>query len=556
MAFDSTLSSVRSFTSSCLSVVSGVFERHTWAALVLIALVYFPAAFDASRAKPLWHDELFTFYIAQAPSLHALWFDLRHFDLNPPLVYLVTRGSFRIFGINTLATRLPEILAFFVFLLCLFRFARQRLGVLFATFAVAAVLESDIFQLAVEARPYAATLAFLGLALVSWQIAVAQTPAPNRNPHPAKRSAAIAVLALSIACMLLSHIFSVVTMTVVLFAELWRARLRRRLDWPVTLALLAPFALTATYVPMLRNHGGASFPFAFQPTGETIFDFYIQAVARELIAICLSAFAVLLLLGPAHLRGGKPSGPRRWFFSAPEWVAIIWVIAIPLVLLGYLMYTHAAFFPRYGSVATLGVALLTAALLARWTLWRGLPDPSAALLGTIIFLAMSGLLDVIPRQIAAGNLIPTVANSQAHALPCEACQRTAALDPSLPLVDASGLTFIEMNHNESPATLQRVYFLTDPEASEQYAHANIFIHEPEVVRTLGLRGHTAQYDVFLRQHPHFFVFGRYDYPEDWLLRKLVADGANVRVLGRTADSYRDNELYEVWAPPPYPKTKP
>jgi len=37
--------------------------------------------------RQLWHDELFTYYIAQAPSLSRLWEEL-HLDLNPPMLYL------------------------------------------------------------------------------------------------------------------------------------------------------------------------------------------------------------------------------------------------------------------------------------------------------------------------------------------------------------------------------------------------------------------------------------------------------------------------------------
>ena len=51
-------------------------------------------------------------------------------------------------------------------------------------------------------------------------------------------------------------------------------------------------------VPMLRNHGSAIYPQAFQPTGETIFEFYIGLVERELIALLLTGLLVLLILGP------------------------------------------------------------------------------------------------------------------------------------------------------------------------------------------------------------------------------------------------------------------
>jgi hypothetical protein len=191
---------------------------------------------------------------------------------------------------------------------------------------------------------------------------------------------------------------------------------------------------------------------------------------------------------------------------------------------------------------------LSSALLGRWTMDGRRPDGRAALVGAGILLLMSGLWRAIPLQLRAGNFIPTIANSEPPLKPCQACLETAAIDVSIPLVDASGLTFLEMNHQETPATLARVYYLTDEAASTRYAHANIFEPMPQLVTDFNLRGHAVEYDDFVRQHPHFFVLGRYDYPEDWLLRKLTAEKANIRVVGHVEDGYRDTELYEVTMP--------
>jgi hypothetical protein len=36
-----------------------------------------------------------------------------------------------------------------------------------------------------------------------------------------------------------------------------------------------------------------------------------------------------------------------------------------------------------------------------------------------------------------------------------------------------------------------------------------------------------------------------DYPEDWLLRKLRADGDSLHDLGKFESTYKDADLYEV-----------
>jgi hypothetical protein len=536
------LNFIRSRAATLLSRLANLAERHPQIALLLLVVVYLPAAFEASRSAPLWHDELFTYYIAQSRTLGQMWSSLRAHDLNPPLMYLLTRWSFAAFGVNTLAARLPEIGGFLLWIVCTYQFVRRRMGVAFGVFAVMVLLEGDAFQFGVDARPYALVMGFLGLAMLGYHLAT-EASMPGRTQQ--RRVSGLCALAAGTLGMILSHMVALPAIGALAAAEMWRMRARRRVDWAVAIVLLSPLALLAVYLPMFRNHAASIFPPAFQPDGETIFDFYIASVSREMVALGLTALLVLALLGRVHLRGGVPARGPRWFFSGPEWMASIALLAAPLLLIAHMMATHEAFFPRYGIIATEGVIVATTALLARWTMDGGRPDGRAALLGAGVLLLMSGLWMAIPQELRAGNLIPTVRNSEPQLEPCEACRETAALDPTLPLVDASGLTFIEMNHRETPATLARLYYLTDPAASTEYAHASIFEPMAGIVRDFGLQGHAMAYPDFVRHHHRFFVLGRYAYAEDWLLRKLTADKANLRLVGSIADGYRDTELYEV-----------
>ncbi|MEO6924491.1 MAG: hypothetical protein ABI142_11750, partial [Bryocella sp.] len=60
-----------------------------------------------------------------------------------------------------------------------------------------------------------------------------------------------------------------------------------------------------------------------------------------------------------------------------------------------------------------------------------------------------------------------------------------------------------------------------------------------------IRANVAPYKEFIQHHPKFFVLGDYDYPEDWLLRKLLDDGATVQILGSTDTSFKSQVLYAV-----------
>lgn len=523
-----------------LATAAGWTEAHAWLPLLGLLALYAGAALAGSRVKPLWHDELFTYYLAQAPSARAMWSDVRSFDLNPPLAYLMTRWSFALFGVNTLATRLPEIVFFAVMMLGVFHFVRGRMGAVFGLFAAALLLLGKTFELSFEARPYTLLLGFLAAAMAAWQEAV----------DGRRRRLGLVLLGVASAGMLLSHIFAVPALFALIAAELWRSRLRGRADWPVLTALTAPLLITLLYLPMLRNHGGAIYPEAFQPTGETIFEFYIGLIERELIALLLASLLVLLALGPEALTSGDAGERGVWRFTQPEWVVIVALLCLPLALMLQLMVSHGAFFARYGAAGTVGVVCLTAALLGRWTSSSGVLDSRAALLGLVVVLAIS---DHTVDGVAAwlrGEVFRRPRNAEPVLAVCGACVLSAHAGPggsALPLVAASGLTFIELNHNEPVATAERTYYLTDPGASTTYAHADIFEHTPLLIDKFHLSGHAVNYYEFTRTHPHFFVLGKYDWPEDWLLRKLVDDGADVRVLGRTKDEYRDREIYEVSA---------
>lgn len=522
---------LRDLVAQFLLRVASNLEQHPRLACFALILVYVPAVLAASHDRPLNHDELFTLYISRAENLHDLFRDIRLIDLNPPLSYLLTRLSFHLIPAEALACRLPEILAFLVAMLALFTFVRRRMGTLFGLLAAALFFSSLAGEVAILARPYALLLACFMLALVHWQSAVSSR---------GRRAVTLLALALSVAAMLLSHVFALLAWSALAAAELARSMRRRRADLPVVFALTLPLVAGLSYLPLLQNHAASSFPPAFQPTGEDVFVFYFSHIDRELTTLWLTAVATLLLLGRRYLRGSS-----SFFFKGAEWTAIIAMFALPAVQIAILMHTHGAFFPRYGVLACLAAALLATSFLAWWTA----RDLRAALVASIIALLISGQVSL------ALDGLPILFNRRLlHASepviePCQVCAWADAIDPTLPIVDGSGLTFLEMDHRESAELLHRVFYLTDPAASRKFAHATIFEGMPLERQLFPIRSNVETYPNFLRQHPHFFVYGQYDYPEDWLLRKLQADGADLRVRGRVDAQYRDRELYEVTIPP-------
>ncbi len=190
-------------------------------------------------------------------------------------------------------------------------------------------------------------------------------------------------------------------------------------------------------------------------------------------------------------------------------------------------------------VANFAIAALTPVFLG----WFARESRSVAWITVLALFLWSFLAADIPIPLFHPSLLSLPIRKPGV---CEACALANRIAPALPFVDASGLTYIEMDNREDTGFLSRVYYLTDPSASVRYAHANIFEGMQVEKDAFPIRANVEQYSIFVRQHPTFLVFGTDNYPEDWLLRKLQADGAHLCLL-RTVDDpqFKDRQLWQV-----------
>ena len=288
-----------------------------------------------------------------------------------------------------------------------------------------------------------------------------------------------------------------------------------------------------TYLPQLRAHNEAIFPTAYQPGVGTLFRFYNTWLEADVRTVLLTGFVLLLLAGRRIFRGRLEP-----YLTLPEWVSVGFLFAIPLAVILLLIRSHSAFFVRYATAGNIGLCVIAAMFLASWTT----RDTRAALVCLSVAFAVSGQFGAAVRALRQK---PIFTHTEPKPATCQACRLSQTLDPTLPFVDASGLTFLEMDHREDPAMLRRVFYLTDPEASRRYAHASIFEGMQMEKDLFPIRANVSTYSAFIKTHPRFFVLGEYDFPEDWLLRKLDADGASLRLIGETEGSYKDKDLYYV-----------
>ena len=122
-------------------------------AALFTAGYFFDAMFRAAR-KLYWFDELFTLYMTRLPDLESLWRVLKQgVDFNPPMIYVATKLSNRVFGESHLSTRLPEVLGFWIFCLCLFVFVSRRSTALGGFLSMLFPMVTLAYWYAYEARP-------------------------------------------------------------------------------------------------------------------------------------------------------------------------------------------------------------------------------------------------------------------------------------------------------------------------------------------------------------------------------------------------------------------
>src|SRR5262249_55484211 len=120
--------------------------------------------------RPLWFDELFSYYIATLPRFSDVWsLLLSGQEPNPPAFYAIERFSLGVFGVNNVALRLPALLGCLVMSLALFSFVSHRLTPAYGLLAAVFPMITTAYYYAHEARAYGLELGFAALALVCWQ---------------------------------------------------------------------------------------------------------------------------------------------------------------------------------------------------------------------------------------------------------------------------------------------------------------------------------------------------------------------------------------------------
>jgi len=469
--------------------------------------------FWRAASRPFWYDELFSYYTSLSPSFERFIYCILHIDLHPPLQYFFIRLSVEIFGDTPFAVRLPFLLAFLVASLVAFRLVTERWGGALGLVTLGFFWSLSFSTYAVEARPYAILLAFFSLATLCWLRAAGQ-------PYWTRMHTG---LVLSLSAMVLTHCFSPTLALALMAGEAARTIVERKIDKRTWVALLAPLSLVAIYIPLVRNAQALAYPAAFHADPLMIPYFY-YAIAIPLLPVIGILFLLVLwaTIPSAKRTQTIPVSPKFH-----EMVFCVTALLSPALIICYTVWSGVPFWLRYGVGSTLPAAFLLTLVFS----WASRRNTAAALAMAVLILAL-----FVSRRAGTNNLMARFEN-------VNPAYRT--VHSQLPFVAASGLAFLELDHNESDQFTSRLFYLTDLESAIRYAHASIFEGCPVLKRTFPVRANVQAYNDFVMNHHQFLVLGTPKHPEDWLLEKLRDDGGRIELIMDGKFGYRDQKLFIV-----------
>jgi hypothetical protein len=314
--------------------------------IVLVSIVYFTDIFLKASHKCFWFDELFTVYLCRLPSFSSTWSAVMHgADFNAPLFYLLTRGAQRLFGEGLIVTRLPEMVGFWLFCICLFLFVSRQAGVVSGVIAGIFPFFTQAKYYAYEARAHGIILGFCGLALLCWQ----------RNAEGRARYWWLGGFGLSLLGALLTHIYGVYLLVPFAIVEIYNLIKRRRPNWGIIamMALALTLVTLTVYLPLLRVFR-TTMPASVSPA-------FYGSLERFLINVIGSATIILflfLLLSAANaLRRNQQAQPAE-AMPGREMVLAAGFACIPLAGLIGCRLTHGPFLDRYFLSSIAGYAIV------------------------------------------------------------------------------------------------------------------------------------------------------------------------------------------------------
>ena len=479
-------------------------ERHRWLLLAVFTAVYFVGTALRARSSPLWHDELYTMMLSRLDLRHMLAGIRDGIDTSPPFADMLVRAVNLLWGEGNIVSRIPAMIGFWAFCLCLFAFVRRRAEIGYAFSALLLPICTGAYMYAIQARCYGIILGLCGIAVLCWQ-----TAAEGR-----KRRLVLPVLALSLAAAMYSHYYGFLILVPLGGAELWRDARRRMVDWPIWGALVAGGLIGAVLCfPLLegtrrfRGH-----PWAV-PELHALLDFYPSEMTAM---VTVAVLFLMLLAGWWLIRRTHTLGDADVMHDIPGYEIVMAALFLALPVLGFAaaeLVTHM-FSARYFIWAITGIVLLSVFMIAVWS--RG-----SRTVGILLLAATA-----LPAAFEMAHHLPNTPVIDSQPLLRQALEQG-------PVVMDEGIQFFEQWYYLPPDLKSRVSYVADPESDARWTqHDTIDVGMLELRKWFGMP--ILYYNEVAVPGTSFRIYHEGSGPT-WLPNRLLSDGARIEMLATSGD---------------------
>jgi Dolichyl-phosphate-mannose-protein mannosyltransferase len=259
-----------------------------------------------------------------------------------------------LFGPTEFGTRFPEVFAYWVFCVCIYRFVSIRANAVAGFIALLFPLTCTAYWYASEARPHGIVVGFFGLALLAWQ---------SLSNGTRYRRSALPLLLVSLSAAALCHCYAFLLFIPLALGELTRTILRRKIDFAFWGVMAFSAVVVVLTVLPLRQAVSSTYG-AYTVTSRQSPQSSWGLASNPQLAI----FVFMLLVGLAvwpKMRSRLYDDAREWRFSGPEIAVMFGTLFVPVFAFAVAVAGHSPLYARYSLVATGAVAALTGAALAR-----------------------------------------------------------------------------------------------------------------------------------------------------------------------------------------------
>jgi hypothetical protein len=464
----------------------------------------------ASRRR-FWYDELLTFHLSTLHPFSLLWSALQAgADGMPPGYYVIVQLARLLPGDPHVTLRLPSIIGYILTLLGVYWFARKKLPVLAALTAVLLISLSPFRSYALEARSYSLVVGFLAISAVLWQ----------RIDEKRFMKPLLAVfLTLAVSC----HHLAVVAIACFGMAELTWTCLSSRIRWGVWAACLlatGPFFLGLPLLLHFREIFGKNF--WSQPGWVNAVSTYGRYLGLDVkpALVLIVLFGIVVCASQLRMLGRLRDGTPKHDFSLPEIVLVGGFLSYPALLVVLTKLLNSGYTARYGWPAIFGLVLGSVYLLR--STWAA---SSHLLVALLIAFAYQAGGDANRLRKAAGSTTVGERWTRLEAL----CRD----EPGIPVVIASGKTYLEAAQYSPPALHDRLVEVVDTETATRLTGTdsvdttNLHLAQFIPLRVEDLAPFEAAHQMFLLYSGGGF---------DWFTPYLVEKKYNLRLLSNNDSS--------------------